>query len=139
MQESERLQSPNEVTETVTAQPSFGGVEPMSFTRVEDYTTFVAEYAVEDEDIILHFYPTKEMSHEKELDRRYWLQLFPTVLDPVARTFFSADFPRLKACFVPEMGSWWLRAYGLAGLSPSDRVSRFLDKFDTALEEKKAR
>lgn len=133
------MQSPSEVKETVAAQPSFGGVEPMSFTRVEEYTTFVAEYAVEDEDIILHFYPTEEMSHEKELDRQYWLRLFPTVLDPVARDFFSADFPRLKACFVPEMGSWWLRAYGLAGLDPEGRVSRFLDKFDSALEANKAK
>lgn len=133
------MQSPSEVTETVTEQPSFEGVEAMKFTRVEDYTTFIAEYAVENEDIVFHFYPTNEMSHEKETDRVYWLKTFPTVLDPAASHFFSATFPRLQACFVPEMGSWWMRAYGLAGMDPEGRVSRFFDKLDSALEANKVK
>jgi hypothetical protein len=81
-------------------------VEPLVYTQVKDYNTFLAEYAFEGGDIILHFYRTPEYKD----NTAYWLNIFPMALDPVARIVFNATAPRLRAAYTEEMDSWWLRA-----------------------------
>jgi len=88
---------------------------------------FWAEYAQEGFDLIFHFYNTS-------LPKRVWIETFPGVLDPVARSFFSAKYPRLKAAYTEEVDSWWLRANGCAAVPyPSGRAEKFIDEIDQTL------
>lgn len=107
------------------------GVAPLAFTEINDFTTFKAEYAFDGGDIILHFFP----SPEREGDTHYWLQLFPAVLDPVAREVFDATAPRLTAAYTEEMDSWWLRARNYWHILDKEVLTlRFLEKLDQTLD-----
>ena len=107
------------------------GVSPLQFVQVTDYTTFRAEYAMEGDDFVLHFFKTPE--HEQDV--AYWLKKFPVVLDTVAREHFQATQPRLVAAYTDEMESWWLRANNYRNLIDKDGyIKRFLDKLDHVLE-----
>jgi hypothetical protein len=105
------------------------GVAPLQFTKVEDYTSFTAEYAWDDGDLVFHFFRAPDH------DAAYWLQKFPSALDPVARQAFKAGPPRLRAAYTDEMDSWWLRAKGYTHLVDKDAfVARFLQKLDQTLD-----
>lgn len=123
------------------------GVMPLQFEVVDEYTTFIARFAIDDNDLIFHFYLPAELVHvptvaspkpepyfQARVDK-YWNDNLPRTLDIVARDFFKAEAPRLKAAFTPEMNSWWLRGFGMADvLDPAARARAFLAKFDQALD-----
>ena len=95
---------------------------PIRFQTVDSYTTFAVEYAVSDGDIIFHFYPTLEVQKMAE-PKKYWIELFPSVLDPTAQAHFQAK------------ASWWMRAFGFGMvLEPHQLAHNFFDKLDQALE-----
>ena len=109
------------------------GVQPLQFKKIETYTTFTAEYAFDHDDIVMHFFLPKE----REGDMTYWLQVFPMVLDPVARKYFQAEKPRLRASYTEEVESWWMRADGYKDLiDRAAYVERFFEKLDQALDTK---
>lgn len=115
----------------------------IQFTQVNDFTTFLAEYAIQDGSYILHFFPPKEryihtgngryQIHGEFLIR--WQRLFPQVLSPTAEEYFQATQPRLQAAYTAEMFSWWLKAAGFAErLGPDAYIMKFLEKLDAALD-----
>lgn len=123
----------------------------MVFEKVERFTTFLAEYAFLDKDIIMHFFPSEEV-HQMKLARAYWHETFPRVLDPVARAAFGVEPPRLEAQFI-EMAipffvpadqakptpSWYLKARGFTDqLDPHGLVLRFMSALDAALDAENA-
>lgn len=114
------------------------------FTKVENFTTFWAEYAFIDGNIIVHFFPPPEeyerhsatgrMSVKSEFIRR-WTQKFPLVLSPTAEKYFNATRPVLEATYVAEMTSWWLRAGGYANrLAPEEFLRGFFVALDANLD-----
>lgn len=130
--------------------PPFASM-PMEFTKVDRFTTFLAEYTFLDKDIVLHFFPSDEV-HNSGNAKQYWHTVFPKVLDPVARNSFGAEPPRIEAQYI-EMAipsfipadqakptpSWWLCAHGFTGaLDPHGLVDRFLSSLDAALDAEKA-
>lgn len=102
------------------------------FTKVEDYTTFVAEYALQDGNIVIHFFLPADF---KGNAGNYWAVNFPRALDATARSYFMADRPRLQAKYTPELQSWWFKANSydhvvdIAGF-----IRGFFDALDAALE-----
>lgn len=130
-------------------------IEPKRLTPINDFTTFRAEFIVEDGDIMFHFFLAPEVQAKVDelagvparlaaFDtkvRHYWLDSFPRSLDVVARSFFNADKDRLEASYVEncaeiEIKSWWLLAKGFAneGLSPELRAKAFCEQLDQALD-----
>jgi hypothetical protein len=106
------------------------GVTPLRFIQVGDYTTFLAEYTMDGDDYVVHFFPTEE--HK---DVAYWRNAFPSVLDEVAQAHFQAKPPKLRAAFTEEMNSWWLRADDYGHVVDKDKfIHRFLDRLDQALD-----
>ncbi len=101
---------------------------------VTDLTTFAAEVAVTEGDLVYHFYVTDEVNAGPD-PKRYWLETFPAVLEQTAKNYFKADFPRLKAAYTEEKASWWLRAFGFGRvLEPHKMALRFCDELDAALD-----
>lgn len=116
----------------------------IKFTQVDCYTTFLAEYAFIDGDIVFHYFPPREAyvqvpgtdAHRVTQDfQKRWRQVFPAVLSPVAEAYFRASRPTVAAQYVPEMTSWWMRCRGFAErLDPDGYVQQFLEKLDHALD-----
>lgn len=127
------------VTQTLTTeQDSQQGVAPLQFIQVPDYTTFKAEFALTEGDIIFHFFMTPEVEKLRNV-RVYWANTFPGVLEPVAKKIFNAEYPRIKAQHVHDaemkIDSWWFRAYGFGHLLDPDALAyRFLDALDAGIE-----
>src|ERR1051325_4529578 len=65
----------------------------VKFTPVNDFTTFTAEYAMKDNDLVIHFYLPADLRGPAN----YWMELFPKALDRVAQEHFMATKPRIKA------------------------------------------
>jgi hypothetical protein len=106
------------------------GVVPLQFTKVNKYVTFNAEYAFDGPDIVFHFY----LPESQKYDVNYWLSVFPSALDPVARTTFNATAPRLRAAYTEELRSWWLRANRYDHIPDrTGLVMRFLERLDQTL------
>ena len=116
----------------------------VKFTQVDIYTTFLAEYAFIDGDIVIHYFPPREQyvqvpgtdTHRLNADfNKRWRQVFPVVLSPVAEAYFRATKPTLVAQYVPEMTSWWMRCQGFAErLDPDGYVRSFFEVLDRALD-----
>jgi hypothetical protein len=114
----------------------------VKFTQVEQYTTFLSEYAFVDGDIVVHFFPSKEEYIEvagrhrvREEFLLIWQRLFPEVLSPVAETYFKATLPIISAQYIPEMTSWYFRAGGFARhLHAEEFILRFFERLDDALD-----
>lgn len=99
-----------------------------NFIKVLDYTTFNAEYAMKDGDLVIHFYPT-------DVTKGIWTKEFAWVLDRVAQDHFRATAPRLQAKYTEEVNSWWFRARGYDHVvSLKTFVDRFFELIDQALE-----
>jgi hypothetical protein len=119
----------------------------VKMTKVEDYTTFLAEYAFIDGDIVMHFFPPIEQYVKTDNGARLldehllrWQRSFPQVLSPIAESYFSATRPVLMAQYVPEMTSWYFKAGGFArSLSPETLVLEFLARLDAAVDAAYAR
>lgn len=114
----------------------------VKFTQVEQYTTFLAEYALLDGDIVVHFFPSKE-AYVKVADKYrvqeeallYWQRTFPQVLSPVAEAYFHATLPVISAQYIPEMTSWYFRAGGFARrMQPDEFILKFFERLDDALD-----
>lgn len=104
------------------------GVQPVLFEQVPYVTRFRAEYALLDEDIVFHFF-----RHDGDTDA-FWRDAFPHALDPVARAEFRAEYPQLAASYIPEVDSWWLRAYGFGALlAPEVLIEKFLKALDSSV------
>jgi len=113
-------------------------LEPLRFTRNEEYTTFIGEHVFDGNDIVFHFFKSPELAAKAAVDQvAYWKNTFPDALSQVAQDVFQAGYPRLKATYTQEVDSWWMRAYGFAveGM-PDDRVRAFYDNLDAELEKK---
>jgi len=114
----------------------------VKFTQVEDYTTFLAEYAFIDGDIVVHLFPPIEQYVKTDNGARLleehllrWQRSFPLVLSPVAEKYFAATRPVLMAQYVPEMTSWYFKAGGFARtLSPKELVLGFFARLDEAVD-----
>jgi hypothetical protein len=105
----------------------------IQFQKVSNYTTFTAEYAWVDQDLVMHFF----LPPEKKLPEAtaYWTEHFPRCLDAEARSFFGADYPRLVAKYTTEMASWWFRAHGYGHvLDPDAFAVKFLHRLDRTLD-----
>lgn len=111
------------------------GLQPLNFTKVVD-ELFSAEYAVVDEnDIVYHFFHTEKTDKLPD-PRGFWLNTFPQILSDVAQEYFKATKPRLLASYVPELASYWMRAYGYAQLGDVDEKSKKLfEKMSQALKQ----
>lgn len=125
--------------QTADGKPAELPVMPLMFAQVNDYTSFRAEFAIKDSDLVFHFYVTEEIQKLGD-PHTYWEKLFPETLQTVARQYFNSDFPRLQAQYVPEMASWWFTAKGFGlRLDPQRLSYRFLDAFDSALDGEMAK
>lgn len=102
------------------------------FLKVDDYTTFRAEYALQDSAIVIHFYFPPEFKGDASI---YWATRFPQALDVSARSYFNADRPRLQAKYTQELNSWWFRASGYDHIvDMAGFIRGFFDALDAALE-----
>jgi hypothetical protein len=109
-------------------------VLPIKFIQITEYTTFRAEVAITDGDIVFHFYANEEINKLPD-PRKYWLELFPNALSSTAEVYFNATFPRLKAAYTEEQASWWMRAFGFGKLLDPHRFAyKFFDVLDAALD-----
>lgn len=113
----------------------------INFTDVNDYTTFKAEYAWVDGDLIVHFFLTKEMVQANKTEeggplvKQYWLHTFPLGLDKASKEYFQSDSPRLQAKYTDELASWYFRAQNYGDrLDPDLFVESFLEHLDQVLE-----
>lgn len=138
-----KLLNQAEVTGTVSQEGVIGGVGKavVQYIKVDEYTTFSAEYGMKDKNLVIHFFlPPEQRPSEGARGllpdvSTYWLKLFPPVLDAVARNHFQADAPRLQAAYTEELHSWWFLAQGYDHLIDLHKyVLGFLEKLDRALE-----
>jgi len=116
----------------------------VKFKQVEDFTTFLAEYTLLGDDIVIHFFPPREAYVLSNLTQepavpaeylRYWKRKFPEVLSPVAERVFMATAPIITAMYIEEMTSWWMRANGYATrLEPDELIRLFFVELDRSLD-----
>lgn len=111
-----------------------------SFTEY-NHPEFRARYAVINEDIVVHFFLPEAAgdlaaadSATKQKWNKYWLEVIPSTLSPVAKQQFMADFPQVVAKYTEEEVSWWFCARGFGTtMSPAALVEGFLDKMAESL------
>ncbi len=123
------------------AKDDIQGVAALAFIPVKDYTTFEAEFAITEGDLVYHFNRTPEVMALHGMAREnYWKTTFATHLERVAKKYFEADYPRISAQFIhePSLGiteSWWFRAEGFGHLlDPHKKAYGFLDALDASIE-----
>jgi hypothetical protein len=119
----------------VEAGTAFGGIEDaaLKFTKVDNFTSFNAEYTYTGEDLVLHFFLPPERRLPEA--RTYWLETFPACLDVAAREFFRADYPRLMAKYTEEFESWWFKAHGYGHvIDPDAFAAKFLKGLDARVD-----
>ena len=88
---------------------------------------------------VFHFFASTEADQGEYGDpKRYWLQIFPQLLDQVACDYFKSGPERLSAIYTEELMSWFLKAKGFGmSLDTDTLATKFLNKFDQALEATK--
>jgi hypothetical protein len=102
------------------------------FKKITDFTTFSAEYALIDNNIVIHFFETPEYPIT---NNSYWMDTFPSVLSAFAQKYFNATSPRLVAKYTEELNSWFFKAQGYGHLlDPDVYVHTFLDQLDESLD-----
>jgi len=109
----------------------------VQFKKVTDFTTFDAEYNLNDNNIVVHFFmPSGYMVTEK-----YWKTCFAEALEAVAASHFQATSPRLVAKYADDDGagnslhSWWFKAQGYGHLvDPDTFVMKFFELMDGLLD-----
>lgn len=126
------------------ANNAMGGIgsATVKMEKVEEYTTFLAEFAVQDSDIIIHFFLPYEAYTDTTKGKRvkagydkYWQNNFPITLSNVAMQHFDATYPRIFAEWVPEMQSWYMRCRGFGNrLDPESFTRKFFEVLDVALD-----
>jgi hypothetical protein len=127
----------------------------LAFREVNDetgenskYTTFKAEFAVAEGDIIFHFFKTPEIrAWTLDQQRHYWADIFARVLEETVVKYSgcSADSGRLKAQHTYDdeapyskeepLDAWWFRAYGFGHLLDTHKWAlRLCEVLDEALD-----
>lgn len=115
----------------------------MHINFAEKFFSFNAEHSLLEGDIIIHFFvPTQAKQHLKGDNNpaeqkwmEYWLKKFPAVLDPLARKYFDAEYPRLQVKYTEELASWWFKGQGYGDLiDPKKYIHDFLVQLDAALQ-----
>lgn len=111
------------------------------FKKIEDFTTFRAEYAMIGPDLVMHFYGTPEHPNtDNPNDVWYWQTYFPNCLEEAGGAHFQASRPRVIAKYTEEMRSWFLKAQRYDHLTNIDAfVKVFCAKLDHVLEEAQLR
>jgi hypothetical protein len=105
-------------------------IEALQFVEINDYPAFNVEYTMVDGDLVFHFFRSPRINS----DNTFWHSTFPNALSPIAESHFNATAPRLRAEFVNEMDSWWLRAKGYDNILDKDAyVRRFFSKLSQQL------
>jgi len=139
-----RVESNPQATQVLETEvpADIGGIQGLHFTKVDGYTTFAAEYALEGDDIVFHFFLPPELEgHLREPKvLHYWKRVFPEVLEPVVYEIFKVQSPQVQAAYVGDFGvnSWWLRAHGFASrLDPDGFCTFFFEELDKALDASK--
>jgi len=107
------------------------------FKMVDGFTTFKAEYALVDNNLVIHFFGTPEHPVDSRPSNiQYWEQRFPDVLNVVGQDYFQATAPRLTAKYTEELKSWFFKAQGYEHILDIDAfVMLFFDLLDVQLEK----
>jgi hypothetical protein len=137
-----RAEVDRETGSAITAMPAINGLPVLEFTKIEQFTTFRAEFAFDGDDIVFHFFlPPELVPHTNTREvRKYWLETFPKVFEPVVIDVFKVQPPRIQAKYISDMDldSWWFRAFGFAStLSPDALCAKLCETLDQALEATK--
>lgn len=108
----------------------------------EKFYSFAAKHALIENNIIIQFFLPDQAKVYIKGDNNpgekkwmeYWLKKFPVVLDPEARKYFDAEYPRLQVKYTEEVASWWFKGQGYGNLiDPGKFVHDFLVGLDVAL------
>jgi hypothetical protein len=138
--------SPKEATDRVhqevREQGDISGIDRavIEFTQL-DRSTFKAEYAWVDGNLVIHFFLTpameraaKEGGDQYRAIEAYWLTRFPQALEQEAREFFQDTSPRVQAKYTSELASWWFRALGYGDrIDPEKFALTFFDRLHAQL------
>jgi len=110
------------------------GGKVIDFT-VTEYAAFRAEYALNDRDLIVHFFlPDTANQKNAQSYRDWWLNVFPSFLDEESQKYFNAGPPRLSAKYTEEVASWWFRAQGYDHLlDPLSYLEKFFEVLNASL------
>ena len=104
------------------------------FKDVNSFTTFRAEYALIDDNIVVHFFLPPDFRGTVS----FWKDTFPTALASVAPEHFQAVQPRLVAAYTEEMKSWWLRARNYGHIIDLDAyMLKFFSDLDNEIDSLK--
>lgn len=141
--------STTKILAPVEGSPPDEAVAVKRFTTCDRFTTFWAEYRVEGEDYVAHFFPSPEADPAFRT-RVYWEQVFPQAMSDVAEQYFHATLPRIFAERVegvipstaspetPASLSWYFRARGFAlRLQPDEFLVGFFRAIDARVESLK--
>lgn len=112
------------------------GVDPPDFQKVEEYTTFSAEFHVckYTQDVVLHLF----LPPEGDPYGRWWSNDRGAggVVESALLGAWHPDPRRFAAMYIPEVSSWWIRAYGLGSdWNVATKVAAFLERMDQELEK----
>lgn len=139
------------------------GVAKIEFTRVDDFTTFTAEYSRSGDDMIVHFFlprsnatpleaatqsatpeevqaadvraqRTKRLLQTNPAFLTYWTETFPLRLEPLVKQVFKMEPPRVHAAYTEEVSSWWFIVRGLTTLDPKALMHLFFVQLDQLLD-----
>jgi len=132
--------SPDQATTTILDESKATiPVFQLHFIPIDTHTTFRAQLAITDGDLIIHFFMNDEIRKMPD-PMKYWREVFPNTLSATAEKYFDATYPRLKAAYTEDQfveggPSWWMRAYGFGHvLDPHKFAYRFFDELDAALD-----
>jgi hypothetical protein len=117
----------------LTEHTGIAGVKDaaLDFKKINSYTTFSAEWTMNGEDMVFHFFMPKDY----RVTEHYWLEVFAKALDAVAQRHFDATAPRLMAKYTEEVKSWWFKAQGYDHIIDKDvYVDKFLERLDAELD-----
>jgi len=111
--------------------------QPIDF-QVKEYRNFRAEYALSDDDFIIHYFITKKQIKScpmQELEH-WWLNEFSEKMEALSKEYFDAGSPRIQAAYTPELASWWFRARGYGYLiDPTAFLLEFFEQLDGSFHE----
>jgi len=110
--------------------------KPIEFSYAT-HENFRAEYALVNEDLIVHFFlPESVDPSQASAYRNWWYTDFAKIMSEEAQAYFGAEYPRIMAKYTEEVASWWLKAQGYDHLlDPLAYLQRFFAQLDARLLE----
>lgn len=96
------------------------------------YKAFNAEYFLEGDGIVIHFFvPTK-----RKVTKQFWTRDFAEALNDIGQEHFQATAPRLVAKYTEEVKSWWFKAQGYGHIIDLDTyLVRFFEKMEARMAQ----